>query len=236
MSSHGDTSGHAAPAAHLELAFRAMLFVAIAVAGVAVATATHSWWTTAFAFAGVAFALAGILFSVGQLVDREEPADPARGRARAVVLGVIATAMVVLAVTLPEHAAARTPPAPVARAQDAVLGFLTAAVVNNDAYLGCQYLTPAEQARVARLAGRGSTCQEALVAARPTFAGVRSVAQLKALRLRTVVRGDRAEVIAQPPGAKPVTFVLRRATPAELNAFDAPQVPWRIDSGATAVL
>jgi hypothetical protein len=236
MSSHGDTSGHAASAAQLELAFRAMLFVAIAVAGVAVATATDAWWTAAFAFAGVAFALAGILVSIAQMVDSEAPLDPARGRARAVVLGVVATAMVVLAVTLPEHAAASRAPAPVAQAQDAVLGFLTAAVLNNDAYLGCQYLTPAEQARVARLAGRGATCQDAFVASRPTFAGVRSLAQLKALRLRTVVRGDRAAVIAQPPGGKPVTFVLRRATPAELDAFEAPQVPWRIDSGATALL
>jgi hypothetical protein len=236
MSSHGHTSGHAAPAAPLEFALRAMAFVAMAVAGVAVATATHAWWTTAFAFAGVAFAIAGILVSVGQLVDREAPGDPARGRGRAAVLAVLAVAMVVLAVTLPEHAAARAPPAPVAQAQDTVLGFLTAAVLNDDAYLGCQYLTPAEQVRVARLAGRGATCQDAIVASRPTFAGVRSVAQLKALHLRTVVRGDRADVIAQPPGGKPVTFVLRRATPAELNAFDAPQVPWRIDSGATALL
>jgi hypothetical protein len=43
-------------------------------------------------------------------------------------------------------------------------------------------------------------------------------------------------VSAQLPGGKPVTFVLRRATPAELNAFEATQVPWRIDAGVTSLL
>jgi hypothetical protein len=236
MSLRTETSADATTTAHLEFAFRAMVFVAIAVAGVAVALATDAWWTTALAFAGVAFALAGMLASVGRLLDRGAPPDPARGRARAVVLGVVATAMLVLAVTLPEHAAARAAPAPVVQAEDTVRGFLIAAVVNDDAYLGCQYLTPAEQARVARLAGRGATCQEALVASQPRFAGVRSVAQLNAVRLRAVVRDDRARVSAQLPGGKPVTFILRRATPAELNAFEAPQVPWRIDSGVTSLL
>jgi hypothetical protein len=50
------------------------------------------------------------------------------------------------------------------------------------------------------------------------------------------VRGERAEVVSPRPGLTPVTFVLRRATIAELNEFHAPQVPWRIDRGALAVL
>jgi hypothetical protein len=236
MSSHSDTSGHAARYADLELACRGMLFAAIAVAGVAFATAADAWWTTALAFAGVAFALAGIALSVAQLADREPEPDPARGRRRAIALGAVATVMLVLAVTLPEHAAASRAPAPVAEAQDTVRGFLTAAVLNQDAYLACQYLTPAERVRVARRAGRGATCQDAFVAVRSTLAGIDSEATLKGLPLRTVVRGDRAVVVARPSGAKPVTFVLRRATPGELDAFDAPHVPWRIDAGADGVL
>jgi hypothetical protein len=236
MASHSDTSGHAASAAQLELAFRAMIFVAIAVAGVALATATGAWWTTALALAGVAFAVAGILLTVAQIVDGEAHAGAARGRARAIVLGLAATAALVLAVTLPEHAAARTAPATVARAQATVRGFLVAAVLEHDAYLACQYLTPAERRRVARHAGRRTDCQQVFVAAAPTFAGVRSVTQLRALRLRAVVRGERAEVVAPRPGLTPVTFVLRRATIAQLNAFQAPQVPWRIDRGALALL
>jgi hypothetical protein len=54
----------------------------------------------------------------------------------------------------PEHAAARTPPAPVAEAQATVRDFIAAAVLQHDAYLACQYLTPVEQRRVGR--GRGA--------------------------------------------------------------------------------
>jgi hypothetical protein len=236
MASHSDISGRAASAAQLELAFRAMIFVAIGVAGVAVATATGAWWTTALALAGIALALAGILLTVAQMVDPGAHTDAAPGRARAVVLGLIATAALVLAVTLPEHAAARTAPATVAQAQTTVRGFLVAAVLQHDAYLACRYLTPAERRRVARHAGPGADCQQAFVAAAPTFPGVRSVLGLQALRLRAVVRGERAEVAAPRPGLAPATFVLRRATIAELNEFQAPQVPWRIDRGALAVL
>jgi hypothetical protein len=59
---------------------------------------------------------------------------------------------------------------------------------------------------------------------------------LRALPLRAAERGERAEVVTPRPGLTPVTFVLRRATIAELNEFHAPQVPWRIDRGALAVL
>ena len=238
MASHSDIPGRAASAAELELALRAMIFVAIGVAGVAVATVTGAWWTTALALAGIALALAGILVTVAQIVGGDAHTDAARGRgrARAIVLGLVATAALVLAVTLPEHAAARTAPATVAEAQTTVRDFLVAAVLQHDAYLACQYLTPAERRRVARHAGPGTDCQEAFVAAAPTFPGVRSVLGLRALPLRAVVRGERAEVVTPRPGLTPVTFVLRRATIAELNEFHAPQVPWRIDRGALAVL
>jgi hypothetical protein len=236
MASHSDIPGRAASAAELELAFRAMIFVAIGVAGVAVATATGAWWTTALALAGVALALAGILVTVAQIVGGDAHADAPRGRARAIALGLVATAALVLAVTLPERAAARTASPTVAEAQATVRDFLVAAVLQHDAYLACQYLTPAERRRVARHAGPGSDCQEAFVAAAPTFPGVRSVIGLRALPLRAAVRGERAEVVTPRPGLTPVTFVLRRATIAELNEFHAPQVPWRIDRGALAVL
>jgi hypothetical protein len=157
-----------------------------------------------------------------------------------VALVVVATALLVLAATPPEHTVAQQAPAPVAQAQTAVRGFLTAAVLNDDAYLACQYLTPAERLRVARLAGRGALCRSAFLGSRPTFAGIQSEAQLDALALRTALRGGRAIVVAQVPGtgtgAAAVTFALRRATPAELDALDAPQVPWRIDAASAAVL
>ena len=234
MASRNDTSKYDLAAAHLQFAIRSMLFAAVAVIGLAVATATGAWWNTALAFAGVALALAGMMLSIAQLLDREPRPDGSRGSWRAIGVGGAAAMMLVLAATLPEHLAARS--GPEAGAQDTVRGFLTAAVLESDGYLACQYLTPAEQSRVARLAGEGETCLQAFVASRPAFPGVASEGELKELDLRTVVRGGRATVVVPRSRRKPVTFVLRRATRAQLAGFRAPQVPWRIQSGAAAAL
>jgi hypothetical protein len=232
------TASHAPSPERREYALRAMIFVVGAMAAVAIATTTGAWWSTALALAAVAFTLTGIMLSLALLADGETDRDPATGRGRAIALAVVTAVALLLAVTLPGHAGAQAAPAPAAQAQETVREFLTAAVLNDDAYLACQYLTPAEQRRVARLAGRAATCQEAFIAAHPAFAGVRSITQLDALPLRTAVRGDRAVVLAPrpQPAAGPVRFVLRRATRAELDAFHAPQVPWRIAAGATAIL
>lgn len=219
-----------------EYALRALIFVVGAMAAVAVASTTDAWWTTALALAAVAFTLAGILLSLALLVDGET--EPATGRGRAVALGVATAAALVLAVALPGDADGQPASSPATQAQQTVREFLIAAVLTDNAYLACQYLTPDEQRRIARLAGRGASCQEVFIAARPAFAGVQRVTELNALPLLTMVRGDRAVVLAPrpQPAPGPIRFVLRRATRAELNAFRAPQLPWRIASGATAVL
>jgi hypothetical protein len=181
----------------------------------------------------VGLAAAGIVYSAAKLLDDDRPPAPS-SRARALLLGIAAVAALALAIALPEHAAAARP-TPAALAVDTVDGFLVAAAIDDDAYLACQYLTPAAQARVAQVAGRPS-CRKALLATRPSFAGVRSVEQLRRIGMRAAVHGDRAVVAATPPGQQPTRFGLERATPAELAAFGAPQVPWRIATGETAVL
>jgi hypothetical protein len=232
------TASQAASRGRREYAVRAMIFVVAAMAAVAVATTADAWWTTALALAAVAFTLAGILLSLALLAGGETDPEAANGRGRAVALGILTVVVLLLAVTLPGHAQAGQAPSPAAEAQQTVREFLIAAVIDDNAYLACQYLTPDEQRRVARLAGRAASCQEAFIAAQPVFAGVRSVIEVKALPLRTTVRGDRAVAIVprRQPAPGPIRFVLRRATRAELDAFHAPQVPWRIASGATAVL
>ena len=65
---------------------------------------------------------------------------------------------------------------------------------------------------------------------------MQSVHDVMGLDVRVVVRGDSAQVTVMRDGYKPVVFVLRRATAAERSAYLAPRVPWRIASGATAVL
>ena len=162
---------------------------------------------------------------------------PGRSRPWAAALGTLAVAAFVLALTLPVHGAAAMPATatPAGQAADTVRQFLVTAVVDDNPYLACQYLTGSQQRAIARLAAAPS-CRDAFTAATPAFAGIQSAADVHALRIGVRLLGDRATVSVTGHGARPTTFVLRRATPAELNAFQAPQAPWRIDSGATAVL
>jgi hypothetical protein len=232
------TAGNAAfSSGRGEFALRTMIFVVGAMAAVAVATTTDVWWRVALALAAVAFAVTGILLSLALLIEDERAPDPATGRARALALGVATAVTLLVAVALPGQADAQPAPSPAAQAQQTVRAFLVVGVIDDNAYLACQYLTPEERQRVARLSGPGATCQEAFVEAHPVFAGVRKVVEVRELPLRTSVRGRRAVVLVpRPQPLPPVRFVLRRATLAELDEFRAPQVPWRIASGAVAVL
>jgi hypothetical protein len=238
---HGETSRRVARAPDSELLLRVVVFAALMAAGAAAVLNADAWWTTGLAIAALAFATAGALLGLAALVGEPDASRPARrSRPVALILGALAVAGVVLAFTLPEHSkAARELAAPTApAATETVRQFLEVAVVQDNAYLACQYLTPVGQRQVARVAGPvpSTTCREALTATHPAFRGVGSVGAVKALDVRAAVHGDRATVTVSGNGAQPVTFGLRRATPAELDAYEAPQVPWRIDSGATAVI
>jgi hypothetical protein len=232
------TAGHRGAPERREYALRALIFVVAAMAAVAVLTTTDSWWATALALAAVAFTVTGVLLSLALLADGRTDGDPATGRGTAIALGVVTAVALLLVVVLPSDAAAPTAPSPAEQAQATVRQFLVAAVLNNDAYLSCEYLTPAERRRVARASGPAKTCQEAFVAAHPGFPALTSVTAVDALSMRTTVNGDRAVVLVprQQPLRAPLRFGLRRATTAELNEFHAPQVPWRIASGATAIV
>jgi len=165
-------------------------------------------------------------------------ASVARGRRTGAAVAGVAVAAVALAIVLP-HGDARataTTPATAATADRAVRDFLGDAVLQNDSYDACQYLTQAAQARITQLAGDGQSCRDALAATRPAFAGIASEQELRELRLHTTLRGGTAIVRATPPAGAPATFVLRPATAAETAAFRAPACAWRIATGVTAVL
>jgi len=165
-------------------------------------------------------------------------ASVARGRRTGAAVAGVAVAAVALAIVLP-HGDARataTTPATAATADRAVRDFLGDAVLQNDSYDACQYLTQAAQARVTQLAGDGQSCRDALAATRPAFAGIASEQELRELPLHTTLRGGTAIVRATPPAGAPATFVLRPATAAETAAFRAPACAWRIATGVTAVL
>jgi hypothetical protein len=221
-----------------ELLLRIVLFLLIAIAAIVVLVGTAAWWTTALALAGLVLALTGVLVSVLELLaDDTQGEMGGGGRAAALALGVAAMAALVAAIVVPERAAAKPHGATPATADATVEHFLTVGIVEDNAYLACQYLTPAAQQRVARVAGT-PTCRAALTASPPSFAGIQSDADVKALSMRATVRGGRATVVVTPPAGRggPATFGLRPATPRDYDAFQAPPDPWRIDSGVRAVL
>jgi hypothetical protein len=236
MSQHSDTTGPVAHRGSPELPLRALVFAGLAAGAVVVAVTTDAGWTTALAAVSAAAAVAGLLVTVRHLLRHEDDHEAAvLSRATAVVLATLATVTLVLAIVV-RPVAARTTSAPTAAgAAQTVRDFLATAVLEDNAYLACQYLTGPAQRQVARIA-RVPTCREALVATRPTFDAIQSIGPLDRLDLRAAVRDGRASVTALRHGYPPATFGLRPTTPADYAAFDAPAAPWRIDSGYLAVL
>jgi hypothetical protein len=215
-----------------------VVFVAILVGAVVAVAEADAWWTAALAVAGLVIAALGIALAVGAMLRAGEASPVGPGRGRVAASAVVAAVAVVLALILPvEDSAATSTARPDAEAAaQTARDFLADAVLDDNAYAACQYLTPGAQQVVAHLAGDGQTCRDALTAAHPSFGTVRSEGALHALPLDTVVRDGTATVTARPPGRGPVTFVLSRTTPGETAAYGAPSSQWRISDGATAVL
>jgi hypothetical protein len=230
---------------------RIIVLTAVIVACLVVRAAAHAPAMLVVAIAVLVVATAGIA-RVAVLLLRDAdgsgeaaPDAPApraasvlRGRRTGAAVAGVAVAAVALAIALPhgDAGATATTPATAATAQRAVRDFLGDAVLQNDSYDACQYLTTAAQAQITRLAGEGQSCRGALAATRPTFAGISSEQGLRDLPLHATLRGGAAIVRATPPAGTPATFVLRPATGAETDSFRAPACAWRIATGATAVL
>jgi hypothetical protein len=224
-----------------DLLLRIVVLVALLVGGIVATAQTHAWWTLALAVAGLVLAAGAVALTVQAMLGRNADAQPsAPGRARVAALVVLAAVALVLAVAIPDDdsAAASTTSPTAAAATRTVRDFLASAVLEDSPYATCQYLTLSEQERVARIAGGGQTCRDALTARPPSFAGLHSEGGLRALdlRARVVGRAAVADVTVDRSGRAPVRFVLRRTTPADSLAFAAPPGAWRIASGAIAVL
>jgi hypothetical protein len=215
-----------------------VVLIAILVGAVVATAEADAWWTAAIAVGGLVIAALGITLAVGAMLRARDASPIAPGHGRVVASAVVAAIAVVLAIVLPVEGSAATSTArPTAgAAARTVRDFLASAVLDDNAYAACQYLTPSAQESVVRLAGDGQTCRDALTAAQPSFGAVHSEGALQALRLDAVVRDGTANVTAQPPGRGSVTFVLQRTTPGEAATYEAPSSAWRIADGATAVL
>ncbi|MEA2228939.1 MAG: hypothetical protein QOF04_2569, partial [Solirubrobacteraceae bacterium] len=197
-----------------------IIFVAILVGAVVAIGQADAWWTAALAVGGLVIAALGIALAVGAMLRAREASPIAPGRGRVLASAVVAAVAVVLAIVLPvEGSAATSTAGPTAgAAAQTVRDFLASAVLDDNAYVACQYLTTDAQQSVARLAGDGQTCRDALTATQPSFGAVHSEGALHGLRLDAVVRGGTAYVTERPSGWQPATFVLSRTTPGEAAA------------------
>jgi hypothetical protein len=223
-----------------DLLLRIVVLVALLVGAVVATAQSHAWWTLALAVAGLVLAAGAIALTVQAMLGRDVDARPsAPGRARVAALVALAAVALVPAVVIPKDDSAgdSTTSPTAAAATQTVRDFLAGAVLEDSPYAACQYLTLSEQDAVARIAGDGQTCRDALTARPPSFAGIHSEGALRALDLRAAVVGHAtADVTVDRPRHAPVTFVLRRTTPADSLAFAAPSATWRIASGAIGVL
>jgi hypothetical protein len=222
-----------------DLLMSAVVLLAIAVGGVVVLALADTTFALVLAVAVLAAATIGMaLVARRMLATGDGPPAAAPARRTALALGAVATTTLLVVVGAGhEDASSGTTEAPDAAAANQTLrDFLATAVVDGSPYAACEYLTPPEQQRIARLAGSGQTCADALTATPPALPGVTTDAGVRRLHLRTTVHGARARTTVSGSGVPSLRFELRRATPAEMAAFDAPPAAWRIASGATALL
>jgi hypothetical protein len=212
----------------------AAALAAIVVGALVVLAVTDAATGLLLAIAALAVATTGIGIAIRSMLADQEGGPAVRPARRApLVAAVVATATLAAAIVLPHEdaVAGDTSATDATGATQTLRNFLTAAALDDNAYAACQYLTAAEAARVAALAGQGQTCRAALIATPPSLPGVASPRSLRGLRLRTTVHGDRATI-----DAAGLRFVLVRATAAERNGFAAPHAAWRVAAGATALL
>jgi hypothetical protein len=218
---------------------RIVALIGILVGAVVSTAQARAWWTAALAVAGLIIAAGLIAASMRRLLGEDDDVESQEpGQRRFAALSIAAIAAVALAITLPvdESGAVSTVRPTGAAAAETVRNFLAAAVLDDNAYAACQYLTTAEQQHVAQLAGDGQTCRDALSATQPSFGGIQSEGALDALSLHVVIRDGAANVTATPHGQAAAQFVLQRTTAAQAATFEAPPTAWGIADGATAVL
>jgi hypothetical protein len=113
--------------------------------------------------------------------------------------------------------------------------FLTVAAVENNGDVACRYLTNAEMLRVERAARETTSCGAAFSAGKLTIGGKSYGGDLKQLSFSGAENDGRAAVTVSAGGST-LLFRVVPATAGERNQFAAPATPWRIDSGAAAVV
>jgi hypothetical protein len=235
MSTTPDTA--APPPRPRQLLLGVLALLAVVLAAVVLTAVSDATWGLVVALVALGCATLLAVLSLVRLAGDEEGA-PVPTPARGMVLGLAFAAIVAVAagvtVVIANASADDSQSGGAATAERTVREFLTDASLDQNGYAACGLLTSPEQARVARAAGHGQVCREALGAA-ATVGGVASPHGLRDLNLHAVVHGTRAVVTASGAG-QVVRFDLVRSTPADSAAFQPPDEPWRIASGAESLV
>ncbi|HKE79789.1 MAG TPA: hypothetical protein VKB54_10795 [Solirubrobacteraceae bacterium] len=220
------------------LVLRIVVLAAVVVGAVVATAKADTWWSVAVAVAALIVAAVLVGASLAAILGAQDRQEMATGARRSFALAAIPLVAVALAIALPaEVSAANSDTQHTAgAAAQTVRDFLATAVLDDNTYAACQYLTPAAQERVASIAGNGQTCRDVFTSTQPSFGGLQSEGSLHALALHAVLRDNTAYVTAKPRGRREVTFVLQRTTAEEAAAYQAPPAAWRIAGGALAVL
>jgi hypothetical protein len=209
-----------------------------ALAGVVVLAVSDAPWGLVVALVIAGAAVMAVLIGVGtMLLDLDGGAPRLPGHRGVALLFCIALATLVVGVgAVVEDAVAADNGSPDASAATrTVRNFLAVAALDQNGYVACGLLTPAEQSRVARSTGQPEDCRVALSEPQRGAGLVSSAGALERLRLHAAVSGARAWVTVDASG-RSLRVGLARATSAETSAFQAPAGPWRIASGAAALL
>jgi phosphatidylglycerophosphate synthase len=196
------------------LFLRIVVLIALLVGGVVAMAETHAWWTLVLALAGLVIAAGAVAVSVQAMLRRDVDTEPsAPSSTRVTALTALAAVALILAVALPDgqSAADSTTSPTAAAASRTVRDFLASAVLEDNAYAACQYLTVTAQEQVARMAGNHQTCRDALSATQPSFAAIHSEGALRALDVRAMVVGhSTADVTVHRPGHPRWPLAVRR--------------------------
>lgn len=170
--------------------------------------------------------------------DATRPVPPRSLRLVIAGCAILTTLVIATAIVVAGHERGATS-ATQANAHSATLTvrrFLVSAVVDDNTYQACQYLTPSAQARLAGLQGAAATCPDILASSPPTLFNLSSEGAVGRLSLRTTVHGPTAEVVAATSGQAPVTFVLHLTSADERYIYGSPPTAWRIAAGADQLL
>jgi hypothetical protein len=144
-------------------------------------------------------------------------------------VAVVTVAVAAAVVTMARDSGAPTP-------EGTVRDFLVAAVVEHNGVFACTYLTPRAAREISAVEPRDTPCEVALDDSRLTLGPdvVHDEAAIKRLSYRQERRGGLARVTVGAGGAAR-TFSLRKTT-AQAPLGPAHDTPWRIDSGAAALV